>query len=194
MNPNENATTGLKFDTDKPRMDLLDTNFLVGVAEVLTFGAKKYAAHNWRKGIEVSRSIAGAMRHITSFNSGENLDPESGKSHLYHAACCLMFAQGMLDSMPEKDDRFIATRDDIKSIHKAERASVKVILDIKGLLPGRHPYGGYLAVLSSGKKVGISKGLLHNINSLKVVDSDIKVVEASFDHLADCYFAIGERD
>lgn len=98
--------SGQKYDQEKPRMDLLDSSWLEGVAQILTFGAKKYAAHNWRGGIELSRLIAAAMRHIASFNAGEDLDPESGKPHLYHASCCLMFASWMFNNRPDLDDRY----------------------------------------------------------------------------------------
>lgn len=102
---------GSKHDQEKPRMDLLDSSWLEGVAEILTFGAKKYAAHNWRGGIELSRLIAGVMRHIAAFNRGEDIDPESGKSHLYHASCGLMFASWMLNNRPDLDDRFKGTKE-----------------------------------------------------------------------------------
>ena len=95
-----------KHDQEKPRMDLLDTSYLVGTADVLTFGAQKCAAHNWRQGIHVSRLTAAAMRHLTAFNDGEDLDPESGFSHLYHASCCLMFASWMIRHRPDLDDRW----------------------------------------------------------------------------------------
>lgn len=98
--------TGLKYDSEKPRMDLLDADFLEGVAQVLTFGAKKYAAHNWRGGIHISRLLAGCYRHIGAFNRGEDTDPESGILHLHHAACCLMFASWILAHKPELDDRY----------------------------------------------------------------------------------------
>jgi hypothetical protein len=98
--------TGLKYDAEKPRMDLLDTEFLEGVAQVLTFGAKKYAAHNWRGGINVSRLVGAAYRHLGAFNKGQNLDEETGLCHLYHAACCLMFAAWMVNHKPELDDRW----------------------------------------------------------------------------------------
>ena len=42
--------SAMKFDTDKPMMDLVRPEFVQGVAYVLTFGAQKYAAHNWTKG------------------------------------------------------------------------------------------------------------------------------------------------
>ena len=66
--------TGLKYDGEKPRMDLLDADHLENVAKVLTFGAKKYAAHNWRNGINVSRLIAAAYRHLGAINRGEDGD------------------------------------------------------------------------------------------------------------------------
>lgn len=97
---------GTKHDHGKARMSLLDSSWLLGVAEVLTFGEKKYAANNWRKGISVSRLMDAAARHQASFNDGEDLDPESGKSHLYHASCCLMFASWMIKHRPDLDDRF----------------------------------------------------------------------------------------
>ena len=97
---------GLKYDSQKPRMDLLDPSFLEGVASVLSFGAQKYDAHNWRKGIEVSRLIAAAYRHIGTYNKGIDLDDESGLNHLYHAACCLMFASWIAENRPEFDDRY----------------------------------------------------------------------------------------
>lgn len=94
---------GTKHDTGKSRVDLISPNFLLGVGDVLAFGAKKYDAWNWTKGIEYSRLIGAAMRHLLAFSSGEDVDKESGFSHLYHAACCLM----MLSEMhPEMDDRF----------------------------------------------------------------------------------------
>jgi hypothetical protein len=96
---------GTKHDQGKARMSLLDSSWLLGVAEVLTFGEKKYQAHNWRKGISVSRLMDAAGRHQAAFNDGEDLDPESGKGHLYHASCCLMFASWMIKHRPDLDDR-----------------------------------------------------------------------------------------
>ncbi len=97
---------GLKYDQGKPPMSLLATGWLQGVANALGFGAKKYGPYNWRNGIEQSRLIDAAMRHITAYNNGEDVDPESGLSHLYHASCNLMFASELLKSHPELDDRY----------------------------------------------------------------------------------------
>lgn len=97
---------GVKYDQNKPRMDLLDADFLEDVAKVLTFGAEKYEAHNWRKGISYSRLIAAAYRHLGAINRGEDIDPESGLPHSAHLGCCVMFLSSMMKNKPELDDRY----------------------------------------------------------------------------------------
>ncbi len=81
----------LKLDAGKARVDLLPTRPLLAVASVLAFGAEKYTAHGWRRGILYSRCYAAVLRHLWSWWRGENLDPESGLPHLAHAACALLF-------------------------------------------------------------------------------------------------------
>jgi hypothetical protein len=98
--------TALKFDQDKLPLHLLSTEAMNQTAAVLAFGADKYAAHNWRKGFAWSRPLAAAMRHITAFNAGEDRDPESGLSHLAHAACCIMFLLEFEKTHKELDDRY----------------------------------------------------------------------------------------
>lgn len=98
--------TGKKFDGDKPRLDLVSRPALEGLANVLGFGAKKYAAHNWRGGIEFSRLIGACLRHVNAFNDGEDLDPESGLSHIDHAACCIMFLSDQIKRETGLDDRY----------------------------------------------------------------------------------------
>ena len=41
-----------------------------------------------------------------SENDGEDKDPESGLSHLAHAACCIMFLLEFEKTHPELDDRY----------------------------------------------------------------------------------------
>ena len=50
-------TDGVKKDAGKPRTDLLSAAALMGVSEVLKFGAEKYAADNWRLGMNWRRLI-----------------------------------------------------------------------------------------------------------------------------------------
>lgn len=91
---------GMKFDGGKPRVELLlqgMPNVLLGVSEVLTFGANKYAAHSWQKVPEgVNRYEAAAMRHKLARMKGEELDSESKLHHIYHEICSLMFVAELL--------------------------------------------------------------------------------------------------
>lgn len=98
--------SGVKNDQEKPRTDLLPTVPLFKIAEVLGFGAKKYAAHNWRGGIEYSRLIGAALRHLLAFNDGEDKDPESGLSHLAHLGCCVLFLLEQEAKGTGLDDRY----------------------------------------------------------------------------------------
>lgn len=95
-----------KFDLGKPRMELLPTLPLAMIAEILTFGAEKYEVHNWRKGFDYSRLLGANMRHLTAFNDGEDLDPETGKSHMAHAGCCTLFLLEQIARGTGNDDRF----------------------------------------------------------------------------------------
>lgn len=81
-----------KDDTGKAPYDLIAPEMLDALAAVLDFGARKYEPRNWEKGMRWGRCFAALMRHLWSWWSGKgDNDPETGMSHLWHAACCLMF-------------------------------------------------------------------------------------------------------
>ncbi len=82
---------GKKFDAGKVRLELLPSRALREVARVLTFGAKKYGDWNWAKGMKWSRLYGATQRHLTAWVDGEDNDPETGISHLAHAACSMLF-------------------------------------------------------------------------------------------------------
>lgn len=100
---------GIKFDDEKIPLQFLSTVWIEGVGRVLQFGAKKYEAHNWRKGIPQARLLGACLRHVFAYLRGEDLDPETGLSHLLHASCCLMFAYELKLTKPELDDRHVVT-------------------------------------------------------------------------------------
>lgn len=105
------STEGVKFDQGKPRTDLISAVAILELSKVLEFGARKYADHNWRKGMKWSRLLGAALRHILSFMSGESKDPETGLSHLAHAFCCLMFLLEYEVTHKNLDDRYFAVKD-----------------------------------------------------------------------------------
>lgn len=119
--PNE----GVKGDAGKPDMSLLSPLWLFAVADVLTYGAAKRGAHNWRIGLKLTRLCSGALRHIFQFIGGEDYDRDdncpgcqefdrsgtlcekhSQKHHLDCASCNLMFARELHATRPELDDRW----------------------------------------------------------------------------------------
>lgn len=97
-----------KDDGNKPRYDLMPFDALDEVGRVFAFGATKYAAHNWCKGMAWGRLIAAACRHVGAFARGENNDPESGLSHLAHAACCVLMLLAYTKRGAGTDDRYRA--------------------------------------------------------------------------------------
>jgi Domain of unknown function (DUF5664) len=102
------SNNGIKHDDGKPRLDLLSTKALNGVADVLRFGAQKYAADNWRGGMAWRRLIRAALNHLTAFADGVDTDAESGLPHLDHALCCLMFLSEYQKTDNGTDDRYRA--------------------------------------------------------------------------------------
>lgn len=97
---------GLKYDSDKPRISLVPREALWGMAQALTFGAKKYEADNYKNGIEYRRLADATLRHLTAWIDGENQDPESGLSHLDHALASLAMLKYMSENKPDMDDRY----------------------------------------------------------------------------------------
>jgi hypothetical protein len=98
------SDTGTKHDAGKSRVDLLDPEFLLEMGRVMEFGAQKYGAHNWKKGIVYSRLYGALQRHALGFWKGEPIDKESGLKALAHIAINAM----MLASMPtEWNDRIV---------------------------------------------------------------------------------------
>lgn len=99
-------STGVKHDQEKPDMALLSSIALVKIAEVMTFGKKKYSAHNWRGGFSWSRVLSAAFRHLVAYIGGQDKDPETGLSHLAHLGCCIMFLLEFEETHKDKDDRY----------------------------------------------------------------------------------------
>ena len=81
-----------KHDKEKVRLELIDPQFTWGLGEVLTFGAKKYGAHNWKKATtaDKERMIGAIKRHLTQYELGKTTDEED-LSHLMCIACHIMF-------------------------------------------------------------------------------------------------------
>jgi hypothetical protein len=97
---------GRKDDGGKVNLSLLPFESLIEIGKVLDFGAKKYAAHNWRGGMKWSRLLSAMLRHTFAFIRGEDKDPETGLSHMAHAGCCVLFLLSYVLTANGEDDRF----------------------------------------------------------------------------------------
>jgi hypothetical protein len=96
---------GKKNDQEKADLSLLPKEPLWELARVLMAGEKKYGRYNWMGGIDTHRLTSAAMRHITQFNDGEDIDEETQTSHLMNACANLFFAYWMLKNKPKHDTR-----------------------------------------------------------------------------------------
>lgn len=85
------------------------------VAEVglaMLEGALKYGRHNYRAiGVRTSVYYDAALRHLTAWWEGQDIDPDSGLSHLVKAIACLVVVRDaeMIGKMV--DDRPPSHRD-----------------------------------------------------------------------------------
>lgn len=96
---------GYKLDTEKVRYDLCPAIPQHEYARVWTFGAKKYASNAWMEGMDWSRVIGAAERHLYAIKRGEDIDPETGILHAAHLMCCAAMLAQYYFTYPQGDDR-----------------------------------------------------------------------------------------
>lgn len=81
-----------KEDNGKTRWDLVPWDCVEPLADILTFGAAKYGEASWQSVPDAPKRYKAALfRHLIAWCKGEKIDPESGRSHLHHALCNLVF-------------------------------------------------------------------------------------------------------
>lgn len=91
-----NKETMVKQDQGKLRYDLMPFDALDSVADILTYGIKKYPKpeENWRvnsKKEDIPRYKAALLRHYSLMAQGEVFDSESGLPHMAHIATNSLF-------------------------------------------------------------------------------------------------------
>lgn len=98
--------TGIKYDDGKSALELIPPKAEVEIGNVMGYGADKYGEYNYLQGMEWTRMVGAAKRHINSWLDGEDNDPESGLHHLAHAAISCMMALEYQFRKVGTDDRF----------------------------------------------------------------------------------------
>lgn len=87
----EDNDQSAKADKGKLELSLVNPELVKAVAEVRMYGTEKYGdSENWRK-VEPKRYVDALYRHLLAYIEGNEVDEESGLSHLAHMACNISF-------------------------------------------------------------------------------------------------------
>lgn len=90
----------------KSPMSVISGVVLMEVALGFMEGALKYGRHNYRAaGIRASVYYDATMRHLMQWWEGEDLDPDSGLSHITKAICSLIVLRDAMIQDMITDDR-----------------------------------------------------------------------------------------
>ena len=112
---------GERKNKGKARLELIAPSLMYEVAQVMEYGAKKYAPDNWRRGMKWSVPYACAVRHLTKWWMGERVDEESGCSHLGHVVANIMMLIEYEKICPDLDDRYKGPKKDHKDYENEEK-------------------------------------------------------------------------
>lgn len=90
----------------KAPMSTVPANVLVELGVAMLEGASKYGRHNYRDaGVRASVYYDGTMRHLMAWWEGEDLDPDSGVSHVTKAIASLVVLRDAMMNDMVADDR-----------------------------------------------------------------------------------------
>lgn len=101
----QTKATGIKFDAGKPPLSWIPRTALEQESLVFLYGANKYGRNNYKAGMKWTRLLDACMRHVVAFANGEDVDPESGLSHLAHAKASLSMIMFYIEHKRGEDDR-----------------------------------------------------------------------------------------
>lgn len=100
-----NELTGGAKGQKLARFDLVPADSLWALAEHFGKGGGKYEDRNWERGYKWSLNFAAAQRHMWQWWAGEDVDEETGSSHLIAAAWHMMALFHFATTHKEMDDR-----------------------------------------------------------------------------------------
>lgn len=95
-----------EFKAKKAPLDLLPPSVFFGISRALAYGADKYGKQNWAdERAPFSVYYAALLRHLLKWFDGEDIDPESGVSHLDHVGANYAILSHMIEKNNYIDDR-----------------------------------------------------------------------------------------
>lgn len=90
----------------KAPMSTVPANVMAEVGVAMLEGAAKYGRHNYRvAGVRASVYYDGVMRHLMAWWEGEDIDPDSGMSHIVKAITSLAVLRDAMHQSMWADDR-----------------------------------------------------------------------------------------
>lgn len=105
-NPLPSTNPKRAFGVKKPSPQFVPPIALIEESVVMALGAAKYGAYNWQDDpVDATTYYSAALRHLLSWFSGEDKDPESGASHLAHVRACMAILLDASASGKLIDDR-----------------------------------------------------------------------------------------
>lgn len=81
----------LRYNFGKPRWSQVHFESLIPMVRVLEFGEQKYGKSNWKINLDRTEILESLSRHLFSLMDGEEIDKESGLSHIGHIMSNAMF-------------------------------------------------------------------------------------------------------
>ena len=147
---------GTKYDEGKLKWSLAHIPEFEELVKLTMFGCGKYLPRNWENGMDWSRAWDALMRHNNKWwIEGENIDPQSGLSHMIHVAWWALALRRYekthleLDDRPEYTKRIETIRKELaikKAIKKEFETGGKIRLDTS---TGALTAGAFTALTSS---------------------------------------------
>jgi hypothetical protein len=97
----------VKHDSTKPDLSLIPYEAEVAMAAAFQVGVGKYGRDNYKKGMEASRLIGAARRHLGAwFDNREECCPVDGQPHLGAALACIAMIIELQRIGKLKDNRY----------------------------------------------------------------------------------------
>lgn len=122
MKEKEMREEGIKYDDGKLRFDLIPPIALRALAEVYTFGAKKYTDNSWQNLSDFeNRYLAALHRHLNAHQLGELRDKDSGLYHLDHLLWNVVALRWKLQQDEQEDGRITIQLDSVEIDERAVR-------------------------------------------------------------------------